>query len=212
VSRVVFRPLPAWTDPEKVDRRSAATFRAPWDKTLRKLREEAELLGADEAVIQVVVAEADLRQDGMLRTRARVLHPGAVVSMDTRHGPLRYATDTYEARYPGDVDWQANVRAIALALEALRAVDRYGVTRRGEQYVGWQALPATPADPTTPREAVALLAHLARLDFTPDPGNTAAIEAAYRAAARHAHPDHGGNPEDFKRLQLAMRILRGGPR
>jgi hypothetical protein len=39
-------------------------------------------------------------------------------------------------------DWQHNVRAIALGLEALRKVDRYGITRRGEQYAGWKALPA----------------------------------------------------------------------
>ena len=46
-------------------------------------------------------------------------------------------------RFPCDTftDWQANVRGIALALEALRAVDRYGVTQQAEQYRGWTALP-----------------------------------------------------------------------
>lgn len=49
-----------------------------------------------------------------------------------------------ELSYPCDScdNWQHNVRSIALALQALRAVDRYGVTRRAEQYRGWGKLPA----------------------------------------------------------------------
>ncbi len=45
---------------------------------------------------------------------------------------LVYATDACEF-------WQHNVRSIALGLEALRAVDRYGISRRGEQYAGFRA-------------------------------------------------------------------------
>lgn len=45
---------------------------------------------------------------------------------------LVYATDACE-------DWRHNVRSIALGLEALRAVDRYGITRKGEQYAGFRA-------------------------------------------------------------------------
>jgi hypothetical protein len=116
VSRAVFRPLPAWTDPQTMNRRPNP-FRAPWDATLRLLRDEADHLGASEVVVQVVASEADVRQDGMLRARAAVGHPGAVVSMDTRHGPLRYATDRFRGQYHSNPpDWQVNVRAIALAL------------------------------------------------------------------------------------------------
>ncbi len=45
---------------------------------------------------------------------------------------LVYATDCCDF-------WQHNVRSIALGLEALRAVDRYGISRRGEQYAGFRA-------------------------------------------------------------------------
>lgn len=45
---------------------------------------------------------------------------------------LVYATDVCDF-------WQHNVRSIALGLEALRAVDRYGISRRGEQYAGFRA-------------------------------------------------------------------------
>jgi hypothetical protein len=45
---------------------------------------------------------------------------------------LVYATDACDF-------WQHNVRSIALGLAALRAVDRYGISRRGEQYAGYRA-------------------------------------------------------------------------
>lgn len=45
---------------------------------------------------------------------------------------LVYATDVCDL-------WQHNVRSVALGLEALRAVDRYGISRRGEQYAGFRA-------------------------------------------------------------------------
>jgi hypothetical protein len=35
-----------------------------------------------------------------------------------------------------------NSRSIGLELEALRAIDRYGITKQGEQYVGFKALPS----------------------------------------------------------------------
>lgn len=44
---------------------------------------------------------------------------------------LVYATDVCEY-------WQHNVRSIALGLESLRAVDRYGISKRGEQYAGFR--------------------------------------------------------------------------
>jgi len=44
-----------------------------------------------------------------------------------------------------DEDWRHNVRSIALGLEALRAVDRYGISRRGEQYAGFRAALASGA-------------------------------------------------------------------
>jgi hypothetical protein len=190
--RYTFRPLAAWTDPETPDRRSSNVFKADWDSTLRLLRFEAEQLDASSMVVQVVTTEADLRQDGMLRTRAQVLHPGAVVSLDTPRGPLRFATDMYEQRWGyGLTSWQANVRAIALGLEALRAVDRYGITHRAEQYRGWLQLTAGDGAPTTLEEALALL------DSFGGP----------KAAVRATHPDRGGDPQLFRRVMAARRLI-----
>ena len=103
--------------------------------------------------------------------------------------------------------WQANTRAIALALEALRAVDRYGVTRRGEQYVGWQALPARAGEAMTRAEAAALLA--ADVAYTPERllVDPAAVRIAYQAAALKHHPDRGGDHDLMTKINSARDIL-----
>lgn len=213
--RYEIRPLGPWTEPVTKHRRSASTFRADWDDTLRLLAYETDQLGASLVVLQVDADEADVRRDGMLRARARVNFPGVRVSFESRHGPLTYATDAYEQLYGGGlVGWQANVRAIALALTALRAVDRYGVTRRGEQYTGWRAIESGRApDPTMTvdqaadllyRESAAAGGRSTRDSIITDP--TARSEA-FRVAARRNHPDTGGDPALFARLSLAREVL-----
>lgn len=144
----VFRPLGPWIEPTTSDRWGSHRFKAKWSDTLDLLDRELTNLGASEAVFQVDVRDAQLRRDGMLRADVKVgAFPGVRVSFESKHGPLTYATDAYEQQYGWALpSWQANVRAIALALEALRAVDRYGVSRRGEQYRGWTAIAARPAE------------------------------------------------------------------
>lgn len=146
-ARIVFRPLPAWTDPVTQPRQSH-NFKASWSDTVDLLRREVGMLTDrwdSDVILQVQTDERALRRDGGIRADAKVCGPGVVVSFESRHGPLRYACDTFEATYwrqaPG---WQANVRAVALGLEALRKVDRYGIASRGEQYVGFAPLDAGP--------------------------------------------------------------------
>ncbi len=190
--RYEIRPLGTWTDKVTEDRASSARFRATWPSTLDLLQRETAALGADLVVLQIDVTDGDLRRDGMLRANARVNFPGVRVSFESRFGPLTYATDAYEQRYSNDPPaWQANVRALALALEALRAVDRYGVTKRGEQYRGWLAIAADPAEMT--REAAQTL-----LDSY----------GGVREAVKATHPDRpGGNRDAFEQVQEARRVL-----
>lgn len=205
--RYQIRPLGHWTDPVTTARKSSGVFQATWDDTLVLLRDEVDKLdGEFPIVIQVDVSELDLRQDGMLRTRAQVgPNPGVIVSFRSRFGPLRYATDAYEQRWlsalPG---WQANVRAIALALEALRAVDRYGVSRRGEQYTGWKALPA--GNGTAFENADAALRWMRGQDGLE--GGELPPGALYRKLARRMHPDlPSGDQADWDRLGNARQLL-----
>jgi hypothetical protein len=196
--RYEVRPLGHWTDPVTTDRKSAWTFRASWPSTLELLGRETELLGARLVVLQVDVTDAEIRRDGMVRANAKIKQPGVVISFDSTHGPLRYATDTYDS-------WQANVRAVALALQALRAVDRYGVTSRGEQYVGWKALAPPITGFATAEDAVRWMA-IQAVPHMEDAWGRSPREL-YRFLAKRFHPDAGGDPADWDRLDAARQVL-----
>lgn len=208
--RYEIRPLGHWTDPETASRQGSGVFRASWQSTLDLLGFETEQLGATLVVIQVDVRDGDLRRDGMLKARASVGHPGVAVSFESNYGPLRYATDRYEARWAGDPPgWQANTRAIALALQALRAVDRYGVTRRGEQYRGWTALPASRGGssvPFTTRADAEQWMRKCAADAGITDWNT--FGGLYRLLAKRMHPDvPGGSADLWERLDAAVTLL-----
>ncbi|MEM9467773.1 MAG: J domain-containing protein [Actinomycetota bacterium] len=174
------------------------------------LKREARQLGATEIVLQIDVTENQLRNDGWIRITARPASPAVVVSVETRHGPVSFPCDTF-------THWEDNVRAIALGMEALRKVDRYGIAPGGEQYRGWQALPAGTGE--TGREAAARLL-ASYLQGTPNVKGTAytaedlltaddeTIAWAYRRAVMKVHPDHGGSTDEFEAVQTAFGVLR----
>jgi hypothetical protein len=201
-----FRPVGPWTAPETYPRKSAYIFRAGWHETLRLLSDEIDYLDAGRVIIQVDVEDSDIRLDGGLRTRARIMHPGVVISFDSKYGPLRYATDAYET-VGGREGWRANVRAITLALGALRAVDRYGVTKRGEQYTGWTALPAGSSGAlqifASADDALAWMRSVAAAESI----QVESPHAMYRTLARRLHPDSGGSPDLWERLDVARQLL-----
>lgn len=195
---LTYRPLPAvWPSGERTpwNRRRRSPFSAPWLRTLELLERELANLGVSQSATVVVEAgyrEADIRLDGRPRANARLEDPAVVVSFESRHGPLRYGCDAF-------TDHQANIRAIALALEALRAVDRYGVTKRGEQYTGWKALPEGNMA-STQVEAETFIRSLVDDPSVP-------LATLYRRACHVAHPDHGGSRQTWDRLQAAKVAL-----
>jgi hypothetical protein len=123
-----------------------------------------------------------------------------ILTLDSKHGPLSYPCDTFTT-------WQDNVRAIALALEALRKVDRYGVTKRGEQYRGFLAIEATaaPAGFADAHQAAEFLFDVSRSLAAPGKEGMAAV---LRKAQRMSHPDLGGDAATFQRVTLAESKLR----
>lgn len=200
--RYEIKPLGLWTAPVTRNR-PYCRFRSNWSDTLTLLDRETTKLGATLVVLQVDVTAGEIRRDGMLRADARVHFPGVRVSFTSRHGSLTYATDRYS-------HWQDNIRAVALSLEALRAVDRYGVSGSGEQYQGWTAIAAEPHTPAmTAEQAADYLATHAGNGSTPSDivASKEARDKAYRAAARNLHPDHGGDPHQFSRLNEARSLL-----
>ena len=189
-------------------RHELTPFRASWKDTLTLLEAELENLSAQNVVIEVDVVEGDLRIDGMLRANAKVESPGVRVAFDSAVGPLVYATDRYVRRWDGP-SWQQNVRAIALGLQALRKVDRYGITKRGEQYAGFKALPSgrsVPPSHMTTDDAWRVLAEvLGALDGDHRRGD---VRGQIRRARVITHPDrNGGQRDQWDRVEQAAAVL-----
>lgn len=178
--------------------RIRSNFSASWSNTLDLLDRELWHLGAKNARLQIAVPPNQFRVDGRPRATAKVEHPGVILTLDSRHGALSYPCDTF-------LTWQDNVRAIALALEALRKVDRYGVTKRGEQYRGFLAIEATaaPAGFDDALDAKLFLARVTGVPYMDRP-----LRELVRMAQRRTHPDTGGDAATFQRVTLAEAKLR----
>lgn len=209
--RYTTRPISDRTWLRPAGERKRSQFDATWTRTLQQLEKEIDHLGGRDVVIEVDVRERDIRVDGMLRAAARAESPAVVVAFDTRnHGPMLYRCDRYLSSWSNRPGWQENIRAIALTLESLRAVDRYGATETGEQYAGFRALPgATTTPPSLTREgAIAFLiavipdGEARRSELVPD------LPRLFRIARREAHPDrHAGAQGLWDQVEQAGKVL-----
>lgn len=205
-------PHPAWKPADAA--RPWTPFSATYSQTLNLLAREVDNLRAREVRIQVVTAGGNTR-GGNLRSDARVDHPGVIVTLDTKErGTLVYETDEFRGG-GGMPGWHANLRAIALGLEALRKVERYGIARAGQQYAGYRELPSgieLGAATMTAEEAAQTLGvadprpYLEDewMDLLTEPG---AVNGAFREAAKVHHPDAGGDPDYFRRIVAARDLL-----
>lgn len=224
--KLTYRPIDVWPgELRPAHKRVASPFSAPWASTLEVLEREVDALGKGgwrgaNAVIQLAVPEGAIRQDGLLRAgRKPPEHPGVILTFDGPDGPLRFSCDRFRGGVRGEtVDgWRSNARAIALGLEALRKVERYGLGTGTEQYRGFQALPPgtpMPAAKMTRDEAADFIARQGYptagyfpaviADLLDDPTYRATL---YRKAAAKLHPDAGGDPELFRRLTEARDLL-----
>lgn len=187
--RATFRPLPAWPYPEQPAR--PATYQAGYARTLQDLEYEIARLDGRELIIGLVADESQVRIDGQMRSDAKVGHPGVEVSFEVPGGRrLTFHTDAHKGY---QASWQDNLRAIALGLEALRAVSRYGITTGiGEQYAGFALLTAGPGQEELGRELVRR-------------------HGGITEALRGTHPDTGGeaaSPRDFAAV-MAYREAAG---
>lgn len=207
--RIVYSPWPAGGWPQKpTDLPYRSPFKAPWSNTRQLLFDEVRKLqnptDPDEAVICVDVDERGVRLDGGLRADVRPRSPGVIVMFESRHGPQRYVCDRFDW-------WEDNVRAVALGLENLRRIERYGIARDGQQYTGWKAIgtgiAVGPASMTVEQAARYISDHCG-VDWSSETDDDPSFALAlYKDAAKLHHPDRGGDAEVFKRLVDAKAIL-----
>lgn len=223
------RPLGPWPGGERTKLRRPANFkrnlglddanrigggkeRIPLIDTLDLLQRELDWIGCREAVIEAGYRADHIKSDGWPSARATApTDPGVVLRVvNSRVGALTYPCDTFTRH-------EDNLRAVALTLRAQRMIDRYGVTKRGEQYTGWKALPAQGTTTLTADAAMALLVAYADPDLSSDVARTAATMALkHQDAARgyftrarvRTHPDKpGGSTERFQQVGTAWGVL-----
>ena len=223
-----FRPIEEWPNPgfEPNRPRERSRFDSHWQATLDLLGYELARLGAGAVVIKVAVTDQGILRDGSrLKMNVAPEHPGIVVEWQIGEAWYRRAAEKYDL-------WQDNVRAIALTLEALRAVERWGAVS-GEQYEGFRleleagalgiegeagesaAARAMP-EATIPRrlmtriDAAWFLSNHGGIAVSARHTTPSVVGRAYRKAAAKLHPDAGGDPQEFRRLQEARDVLLGG--
>ncbi len=221
--QLITEPIDRW--PDKVSTRSRSPFKASYADTIELLGRELDHLRATGPVVMQVVTRNgayDLRRDGLLRAQAKIEHPGVRLSFKSKHGQLTYSTDAFDSYWSGDMPgWQANLRAIALGLEALRKVDRYGIARSGEQYRGWSALPAgtgqSASDMTREQAAAIIATHSVDPPGEPDHdvevrrilSSVDAARTSLRYARASAHPDrNNGDRTHWDEVEAAAKVLQ----
>jgi|SRR5580658_570471 hypothetical protein len=198
-----FVPIEKWPG-ARTRNRAGSPFRANYLNTLDLLESELRHLRARDIVLQASIGWQDIRNDGWPKSNARFTDPGVILTFESANGPLSFPCDRY-------TDWQANVRAIGLSLEALRAVDRYGATRRAEQYQGWRQIAAPGAAAhfgSVDAAAEFLAVHAQSGSSVEILRDSDARKRAYRKAAARYHTDAPtGNVEMFHLVQEAVAVL-----
>lgn len=192
--KIEYRVLSGWVGIDTVPtQRINSRFKASYESTLGDLERELNFLNAKNVVLQIALDQKHIRIDGSLRAGAPIpKHSGIILSFESTYGHLTYPCDTF-------TNWKDNVRAITLSLEHLRAVDRYGVTKRGEQYAGWHALPNYSGE-------LSLNESCEILGVKPN-SNIEEVKRAFKAKALKCHPDQGGSVEQFNQVKFAYEVL-----
>lgn len=221
--QLTYAPIKTW--PEGWVRGQEAPhwspFRSTWKSTLEILSKELTALSAVHAQVQIDISERQVRIDGGLREGTKVEYHGCILSFETdAHGTLTYACNEYDRPAGNRAEsWRHNLRAIALGLEALRKIERYGIANRGQQYAGWAELPsgiALPAAMTIDQAAAFIAEHAGRpweggdLLDAPNMPHHESVERAFKAAVKNLHPDmDAGDAEMFRKLVSARDVLNG---
>ena len=170
--------------------RSAGQFKMSASRTRQLLSRELDLLGAKQVVISSNVAT---RRDGLpYANQARPEDPGVVLYFTLNGDEIAIPCDRW-------LTVDANLRAIGMAIEAIRGMERWGTKQMVKAgFRGYKALPenviVTPYT-TRPWHEV--------LEVSPT-ASPEIIKAAYRNKAGRAHPDvPGGSVEALQEVKDA---------
>lgn len=152
------------------------------------LRRELRLVGATRVTVS---SNLRLRGDGQpFAQQAKQLNDHGVAVYFTLKGAQRVlACDKWSSVAD-------NLEAVARHIELLRAVDRYGVGFLEQAFAGYTALP-----PAVGHDWRIVLGFKSDELVSPN-----VVEARFKALAKKAHPDAGGDPSEMARLNAARDV------
>jgi hypothetical protein len=183
---------PGWPRTKK---RKRGPFQMPPQKARYELKRELDLLGATNITINSNVMT---RADGMPYANQPKgdMDPGVVLFFTLKGREQCIPCDKWDSI-------EANLRAIGMAVEAIRGMERWGTSQMVEAaFSGFTALPAGATDmpvyqPPKPWHEVLHVSADAPREI---------IDAVYKAEMKISHPDMpGGSAERFKEVQRAYK-------
>lgn len=173
-------------------KREHARFDMSFARARDEVTRQVTLLVGKYALAQsnfVISTNIALRRDGLpLASQKQPDDPGVAVYFDYKKRQVCFACDRW-------VKIEDNMQAIAKTIDALRGIDRWGTGDMIEAaFKGFTALPA-PGNTMKPWREV--------LGFTPAESRLGVVEGQYKRLRSEKHPDNGGSPEEFHRIQMA---------
>jgi hypothetical protein len=156
------------------------------DAAIQILLRQIKLLGARQPVIS---SNTKLRLDGLpYSLQAQPADRGVAVYFTHKKRPMCFACDRWDKV-------QDNIYAVAMTIEALRGIERWGTGDMVEQaFTGFVALTA----PKSPFETLGIRPGASQEE----------IDGAFRARAKQLHSDKGGNDAAMAELLDARRKLK----
>lgn len=161
-----------------------ARFKTTFGAARDGLIAEIKRLGGKEIILSTNIP---IKRDGLpYATFAKVKDPGVAVYF-TYEGQQRvFACDKWQ-------DVEDNVHAIRLTIDAIRGLDRWGVSEMlNRVFTGFKALP----------ESVDAKTWFQILECDPRP-TMFELKRAYLAKAKTSHPDRGGSAQAFQEINEA---------
>lgn len=180
-----------WARTAPKDRRASRYQELNFAKSRRELIRELKLMGATGVVIS---SNLPLTNDGL---------PSGTAPEPEDPGIAVYWTDSAGSRVLACDRWfftAENIRAILMAVKALRQLERCGASQiLSRAYEAFAALPPSTSEielpPKTWRDVLGVGDGVSRDEML----------KAYRKLALKRHPDHGGTAAQWQELQNAYR-------
>jgi hypothetical protein len=174
-----------WRRTKPSHRYDQRLFRQTFGRARDELLAEIGRLGGKNVILSTNIP---LRNDGLPRADAREPEdPGVAVYFDYNKKPMCFASDRYYYV-------RQNIRAIALTIDALRGIERWGASDMMERaFRGFTSIEDKRDEPWR-----------SVLGFSESSfPSLEEMMKQYRELAKRFHPDAGGSVESFQRIQRA---------